>query len=216
MGSRAKSGGRKEEKRIPPRRGEAVVKDILAATLEELAQTGYRALRVEDVAARAGVNKTTVYRRWPEKSDLVHAAFRTIARSHFTGGESSGSLRQDLLSKGRSFAQFAMSSHGRSLVRMMFIEGSDPELRDIFRMVRASHASSPQEAIAKAIERGELSSSSDAQLLLESFVGAIYHRIFVLNEAFGERELTSLVDLLLNGALSPLTASARKRASTKD
>lgn len=178
------------------------MREILSATLEELAETGYRALRVEDVASRAGVNKTTIYRRWPEKSDLVHAAFRTVAHDNFAFEESAGSLREDLLSKGRTFARFATSPEGRSLVRMMFIEGSDRELRDIFRTIRTSHMSSPHEAIAKAIARGEIGSAAEAQLLLESFVGAIYHRIFILNEPFGERELAALVDLLLHGALS--------------
>src|SRR5512138_898011 len=52
-------------------RSERVVRDVLAAAAAEMARVGYVALRVEDVAARAGVNKTTVYRRWPTKADLV-------------------------------------------------------------------------------------------------------------------------------------------------
>ena len=50
-------------------RSERVVRDVLRAAIEELSTNGYSALRVEDVAARAGVNKTTVYRRWPTKAD---------------------------------------------------------------------------------------------------------------------------------------------------
>ena len=53
------------------------------ATLEELALVGYGALRVEDVAARAAVNKTTVYRRWPEKVALVRDAFACMAAAKF-------------------------------------------------------------------------------------------------------------------------------------
>src|SRR5262245_16386487 len=67
---RAKRSGGKG----PLVRGEAVVRGILAAALEELARTGYGALRIEGVAARAGVNKTTVYRRWATKENLVRAA----------------------------------------------------------------------------------------------------------------------------------------------
>jgi AcrR family transcriptional regulator len=48
-----------------------VVRGVMEATLAELALTGYGALRIEDVAVRAGVNKTTVYRRWPTKEELV-------------------------------------------------------------------------------------------------------------------------------------------------
>lgn len=45
--------------------------DVLAATLDALAVVGYPSLRLEDVATRAGVHKTTVYRHWPTKAELV-------------------------------------------------------------------------------------------------------------------------------------------------
>ncbi len=199
MRSKAKTAKREEEKGL--RRGLPVVEGILAATLEELALAGYRALRVEDVARRAGVNKTTVYRRWPEKRDLVHAALHTMAQSKFAATEDLGSLREDLISKGKSFAEFATSSHGRSLIRMMFIEGTDSELRDIIKTVRESHANAPHDVVMRAIERGELSSLSEARLLLESFVGAIHHRIFLIGDAVSEQDIAALVDLLLHGAL---------------
>ena len=48
-------------------RSERVVRDVLDASAKELARVGYAALRMDDVAAAAGVNKTTVYRRWPTK-----------------------------------------------------------------------------------------------------------------------------------------------------
>ncbi len=178
-----------------------MIERILAATLEELALAGYRAFRVEDVAARAGVNKTTVYRRWPQKRDLVHAAFQSMAKNKFAATEDRGSLREDLISKGKNFMRFAASSHGRSLIRMMFIEGADSELHDIMRTVRESHANEPHDVVMRAIERGELSSVSDARLLLESLVGAIHHRIFILGHTLTDKELAALVDLLLYGAL---------------
>ena len=51
-------------------RSARVVSAVLRMTLEVLGQEGYAGLRVEDVAARAGVNKTTIYRRWPTRADL--------------------------------------------------------------------------------------------------------------------------------------------------
>ena len=51
---------------------------VLRTTLEVLGQQGYAGLRVEDVAAGAGVNKTTIYRRWPTRADLVIAALTSL------------------------------------------------------------------------------------------------------------------------------------------
>ena len=75
---------RKTTKMLPKeRRGEPVIRRALAATLRELARVGYAALRFEEVAGRAGVNKTTVYRRWPDKQALVRAALLSLSdRQH--------------------------------------------------------------------------------------------------------------------------------------
>ena len=54
-------------------RSARVVRDVLASALEVFAERGYAAFSVEEAAKRAGVNKTTVYRRWPSKADLLAA-----------------------------------------------------------------------------------------------------------------------------------------------
>src|SRR3984885_1261290 len=81
-----------------PRRGgrsARVVAEVLRATAEELARVGYAALRMEDVARAAGVNKTTVYRRWPTKMRLVAEAMRH-ERERRSVAPDTGSLREDL------------------------------------------------------------------------------------------------------------------------
>ena len=51
---------------------------ILAAAVEELAEVGYGQVRMESVAARAGVAKSTLYRHWPDKLALIADAFETF------------------------------------------------------------------------------------------------------------------------------------------
>src|SRR3546814_411992 len=61
----------------PPRRGRRLDEDrsevILATVLELLYECGYDQLRMQDVADRAGVGLSTIYRRWPTKQDVVRA-----------------------------------------------------------------------------------------------------------------------------------------------
>ena len=60
-------------------RSARVVSTVLRTTLEVLGEHGYAGLRIEDVAAQAGVNKTTIYRRWPTRADLVIAALTALS-----------------------------------------------------------------------------------------------------------------------------------------
>src|SRR5262245_66483 len=126
----AKRDVKRSRGRAPLVRGEPVVRGVLAAALEELGRTGYGALRIEDVAARAGVNKTTVYRRWPTKEDLVRAALLSITADQFVV-PNTGSLRTDLLAIARGMVAMARSCEGQGLMRMLIAEGPDSELMTI-------------------------------------------------------------------------------------
>lgn len=90
-----------QRRRLPPSergRTQDLRRDelIIAATLELLSTSGYHALTMTDVAARAGVSKATLYRRWTAKADLVADAIDTLNpldRPRYPGT----SLRDDLL-----------------------------------------------------------------------------------------------------------------------
>ena len=90
---------------------------MLEATLQELAIVGYRALSIEVVADRASVNKTSIYRRWPAKAELVTAAFRLVV-DELLYIPDEGSLRVDLAKFVRRFRDFAQSARGRGLFRV--------------------------------------------------------------------------------------------------
>jgi AcrR family transcriptional regulator len=192
-------------------RGEPVVQRVLAATMEELALVGYRALRVEDVAVRAEVNKTTVYRRWPEKGALVRDALGCLAKRKFSAPDT-GTLRGDLLSMGRVLVELWSSPQGQSVVRMLVAEGSDAGVAALRRSLRRDREPIPEAVIAAAVARGELAPDVDHRLLFQAFVGALQHRIFFMNEPAGAAFLQRLVDLLLGGARSSRApAPARRR-----
>ncbi|MEP7119922.1 MAG: TetR/AcrR family transcriptional regulator [Byssovorax sp.] len=189
-------------------RGEPVVHGVLRAAIEELARTGYRALRFEDVALRAGVNKTTIYRRWPTKIELVRAALASDAESKLVAPQT-GSLRSDLLVLGRTFVGLASSPEGQSVMRMLMAEGSDPEVIDLEKSLRATFECVPSAIVQSAVARGELARSDGEPVLLDAFFGAIHHRMFMMNEPVREEFLARLVDVILLGALLPAAREAK-------
>jgi len=190
-------------------RGEPVVRGVLEAAMEELARVGYRALRVEDVAARAGVNKTTVYRRWPTKEELVRAALEA-STSHRLVAPNTGSLRGDLLEVGRAIVEMFRSAEGQGLFRISLAEGPDSELMVIARSLRKAHEAVPRSVIEAAQARGEFAPYIDPMLLPNTFVAAIHHRLFADREEVDDDFLNCLLDLLLLGALTPLGREQRK------
>ncbi len=180
-------------------RGEPVVRGILAATMEELAHTGYTALRIDDVAARAGVNKTTVYRRWPTKEELVRAALLSVGDETICAPDT-GSLRTDLLAAARKIVAIGGSPRGRSMTRVILAEGPDSELMEIARSLRDGHEAVPRAMIEAAQARGELAPGVDPWLLLSVFGSAIHERLFLSRDSVDDAFLNSLIDLLLTGA----------------
>ncbi|MDC0720572.1 TetR/AcrR family transcriptional regulator [Nannocystis bainbridge] len=192
---------RRKGKSEPLVRGEAVVRGVLAATLREAARAGYHGLRIEDVAALAGVNKTTVYRRWPTKQELVRDALLSIAGAALTVADA-GSLREDLLAIARRIASLGAQAEYQGLYRLFVVEGGDPELVAIVRSLRTSFEAVPRAILEAADRRGELAPGVDPKLLFDVLGAALNRRLFFEREPLDEAWLQQLVDLLLHGALA--------------
>ncbi|WP_257450154.1 TetR/AcrR family transcriptional regulator [Archangium lipolyticum] len=183
-------------------RGEPVVRGVLEATLEELAVVGYGALRIDDVAARAGVNKTTIYRRWPTKQELVEAALHCVVVARVVPPDT-GSLRGDLLETGRHMASLMRSAEGQALRRILIAEERNPEFTAIASLLRGAMDALPLPVIEAARTRGELAPGLESVLPFRVLAASIQHRLFMEGRDIDEGYLAQLVDLILLGALAP-------------
>lgn len=179
-------------------RAARVVADVLRATAEELGRVGYAALRFEDIAARSGVNKTTIYRRWPTKPDLVAAALQE------SGDEppppDTGSLREDLLQSARQTIARADSPIGRGLMRMLQAERADPEVEAIVKALREKHRRTRIAMIERAVKRGDLPEETNAELVIEVIFAPFWSRLFRTREPVTEGFVAEVIDLVLAGA----------------
>ena len=191
---------RRKPARRPQPRGEAFVRAVLEAALTQLAEVGFERLSIPEVATLAGVNKTSIYRRWPTKSELVRDAL-AAAMSHVDEAPDTGDLRGDLVALARTVADFAQSPLGTSVVRILLAEGGNPEMR---ALATASYGEVdrriPRAALQRAVERGELPASVDVRLVLFTIAGAIVHRVFIEQARATPPFLERVVDLVLYGA----------------
>jgi AcrR family transcriptional regulator len=191
-------------------RGGKLIDKVLEAAVEELAAKGYAATSFEDIAERAGVAKTTIYRRWPTKPELVLAALGCVAADVTSAGDT-GSLRGDLVAMLRTFRDFAMTPRGGSLMRMMLSEGGAGEIAEVARKIRKSKEAFPRAVITRAVKRGELPRGSDAKLILDLLFGGVQHYVIFISEPCTDRKIEQFVDLVLVGAQNG-GARALKRA----
>jgi AcrR family transcriptional regulator len=198
-------------------RSARVVEEVLRATLEEIGQRGYQAMRVEDVAARSGVNKTTIYRRWPTKVDLLAAAVRHFAP--VPDPPETGSVRSDLLSLLQTIARKADSPTGCGIIRMFQTERAHPEVDQVMRPLHAEQMAVRRRVIESAILRGELPEGIDIDLVVELLFAPVIRRIATADRRADDAFIEAAVDVVLAGVRSgaamrkgrPAPASARLR-----
>src|SRR5271169_6078690 len=126
-------GEGKRRKRAPGRpRSEQARLAILRSTLRLLGENGFSDLTIEDVASRAGVGKTTVYRWWPNKAALIADAFAssTTPKLHFPD---TGSVFADMSQQMRQVIKIFRSRRGRILAAILAAGQSDGGLIAAFR-----------------------------------------------------------------------------------
>jgi AcrR family transcriptional regulator len=182
-------------------RSERVVREVIRATLAELGRVGYAALRIDDVAAQAQVNKTTVYRRWPTKADLVTATLMAMSSSDEAPPDT-GSVREDMLVLIRRSVARISTCEGEAVYRMIGLEMDHPEVASITRALRGEMHAPWLAMIKHAIERGELPQGTDARLIVEMISATVYSKKLKLREPVDDDYLAAIIDLILRGAMN--------------
>ena len=191
-------------------RGEPIVRAVCGAALDELAEKGFASFSMESVAERAGVNKTTVYRRYPTKVDLVQAALQDEKRALLALVDH-GNLRDDLIGLVQSASRFMSEPRGRGIFRTMLTDHADPELADLVHRLRRDGEREPRVLLQRGIARGELRPDVNTSVLLHAVFGAVIHRVFLERREFDRADAGELVDMVLNGVAPAARRGTRER-----
>jgi AcrR family transcriptional regulator len=202
-------------KRPPGRpRSEAARVAILRTTLKVLGETGFSDLTIEEVAARAGVGKATVYRWWPNKAALIADAFAssTVTRLHFPN---TGSIYADMSRQMRQLIKIFRTPQGRIVSAILAAGQSDHALLDAFReRFLWPRRRDAYETLRRGIRRGEVRKDIDADLLLDSLYGPIYMRFLIQHDRLTPEFVDRLCSLVLGG-VRPLSPRSRHRLKAR-
>jgi AcrR family transcriptional regulator len=170
---------------------------ILDAALALLVEQGFGGLSMEGVAARAGVGKAAIYRRWSSKAELVVDALRGHACSAVPLVDT-GDLRADLLVMFSALQRAMAGEDGSVMTALVAEKARHPELRAEFDRVfvqdRRLHL---QKLLRDAIDRGELPADTDVELLAEAGPAMMSNRLFMHGHAPDPKLPARIVELLL-------------------
>jgi AcrR family transcriptional regulator len=197
-GRRERVGGRR-----PGGRSARVREAVLAATNAVLVEDGYEHLSVEAVAARAGVHKTTVYRRWPTKAELVADATRERSRQMVPIPDT-GSLAGDLRALARAVAANIGSEAGTRVARTLVAAAStSPDVAAAYSEFWSERFALTGAVVDRAVARGELPAGTDARLVIEALIGPMYVRLLLTHEPVDRAYADRVAALVSAGALRP-------------
>ncbi|MEY2400948.1 MAG: hypothetical protein QOJ08_1059 [Ilumatobacteraceae bacterium] len=188
-------------------RSDKVHRAILDATRDLIVEKGFADLRLEHVAARAGVGKTTIYRRWASKEALALELLLALAAPHIAIDDS-GDTREELTAAvNNAIGGLTRSAFGPVIRALLSQIANNPALGDPFRAtVVQARRTEIAAVIARGIARGDLRRDVNMDIATELLVGPVYFRLMFggeLNDEFA----THVVDTLLQGLA---TRPARK------
>ena len=188
------------EARPPGRpRSEAADEAILEATVALYGDLGFAGLSMDAVAARAGVSKATIYRRYPSKVDLVMAAAVRLAEREHPAVDT-GSVREDLCAHVRTLVRMLTTTDvGRCLPTMVADKKRSPELAEAHDRFSAARRAALIAAVRRGVARGELRDDTDSELTADLIAGPVFYSYLVSGRRLDGRYADRVVDAVLEG-----------------
>ncbi|MFF8658050.1 TetR/AcrR family transcriptional regulator [Streptomyces huasconensis] len=183
--------------------------EIFTATLDMLGSLGYDSLTIEGVAQRSGVNKTTIYRWWSSKSELLRDA---LLHSHMLRFDlpDTGSLRGDLTELAERVQDLLDDEHRRTIVEAALVGAVRHQaMRELVVSFLDDRFGRHQPVFERAMARGDLPRDADPAPLVDAMAGALWMRVLVRRGDVADTYTRDLVDMLMDGARRSATRSGR-------
>ena len=172
---------------------------ILKAAYEMLNEVGFMDLTIEGVAARSGVGKPTIYRRWKTKAALAMDAFLELVTPEIAFPDT-GSVKNDFKEQMRKIVKLMNSPRGEALANIIGCGQAEPELIEIYRenwlIPRREDA---KRIFHRGVERGELREDVDAEVAIDALYSPLFYRLLLKHQPLTVEFVDNLLDVVMNG-----------------
>ena len=171
---------------------------VIAATADLLAEAGFGHITIEAIAERAGVARSTVYRNWPDRVELLVEAWDELCPE--PTGADTGSVAEDLRRIATELARgLASTDWGRAVPSLVGAVAGDDDLAQAMRRVSSQRRAIVAAALRRGIERGELDADADVDEAAEVFGSRFFYRHLMsggpLDDAFVEGHVALIITL---------------------
>ncbi|MFF3817457.1 TetR/AcrR family transcriptional regulator [Streptomyces bluensis] len=183
--------------RRPGGRNARVRAQILAATVELVARDGIAGFRYEEVAEFAGVHKTSVYRNWPDREELVVEALLSYAEDLASVADT-GDIHRDLVDFLLALAGGLETPFGRTLEQAIQPTGQSPTVRQALTKVLDQRVAAMRRRVDTAVDRGELP-PVDSSFLGEMISGPVRLIVHRGMRPFTRADAERIVGVVLAG-----------------
>jgi AcrR family transcriptional regulator len=181
---------------------------ILDAAVVEYAAGGLEGMSVDAVAARAGVSKATIYRRYPSKVDLVIAAATYLCVEHSVPVDT-GTLRGDLVQTLENLRDLLVDPvMGVAKRRLVSDAMQNDDLARAHRGLVLQRREAVLEMLRRAVARGELRTDADLELATDELGAPLFYRHMLMHEVVDDAYIAQVVDSFVSryGAEAAVTA----------
>jgi AcrR family transcriptional regulator len=170
---------------------------ILEAAVDVFAEVGFEALTMEGVAARAGVGKNTVYRRYPGKLDLVVSAVRRFTDVGASPPDT-GATRADVEAIVDDLVAIVTGTPmGRMLPILVATRTRVPQLDAAYSEIVADKRARSAAVVQRGMERGDLRADVDVEAVVDALVSPVFYRLLVSGAPLDDAFRATLVDSVL-------------------
>jgi AcrR family transcriptional regulator len=189
---------RQRDMRGRPKDGR-IDKDVVVAVLNLLKAKGYRHVTIERVAKTVNRARTSLYRRWPSKRQLV--AYAVLSTLNAVPIADSGSIREDLISAVESLRRAFSGPLGQALPGLIADMAHDAELARIIRdEVLVPRRASIKQAISRGVDRGEIRGDIPTDSLIDLLTAPFYFRALFGHARINRPLIETIVDCALRAA----------------
>ena len=184
---------------------------MLDAALGLLIERGYGELTIEAVASESGVAKSTIYRHWPSRVELINDAFLELKPTLPVPTE--GTVRDRLVTTLENLAENVCASRWSAcLPTLIDAAERDPAARELNVRLATAGRMSLAGLLTEGVESGELPADLDTELLAEALAGPIILRRLMSGDPYEPTRIRHLVDQVLG---PPRTTPPKPRRNVR-